>query len=229
MMGKAFFITGTDTGVGKTVITGCLAAALKRAGKKVAVYKPVQCGDLQEGTGSLVSPDLALISVLSGLSEKDLFNDYCFSLAASPHLAAEQDNKKVDVSKIKERLTSLLATYDIVLVEGAGGLQVPLTRAYTILNLIKDLAVPVLVVSRAGLGTINHTTLTLQALQSSDVAVLGVIFNYFKGGLLEEDNQRIIHTLTTVPVFGVVPFSEDHKALAADFERYVAIKNLFTD
>jgi len=217
MMGKCIFVTGTDTDVGKTVIIGCLASALLRAGKKVAVYKPVQCGDLLEGK----SPDLALVKELSGIPDDALVNDFSFSLTASPHLAAEHDKTEIDIEVIKKKIKLLVEKYDIVLIEGAGGLIVPLTRQYTVLNLIKDLSVPVLIVSRAGLGTINHTSLTVNVLKSFNIPILGVILNYFKGGTIEEDNKKIINTLNKIPVIGVVPFSKNIKDLADNFEKYI--------
>ena len=217
-MGKCIFITGTDTDVGKTVITGCLAAALIRKGKKVAVYKPVQCGDLLEG--NIPSPDLALVKKLSGIPDDDLMNDYCFSIAASPHLAAEHDKTKLDIDVIKSHNKSLMDEYDFVLVEGAGGLIVPLTRDYTVLDLIGDLSVPVLVVARAGLGTINHSSLTVNILKYHKIAILGVVLNYFKNSVIEQDNKKIIHTLNNVPIIGVIPYSEEIKSLADNFEKY---------
>ena len=223
-MGKCIFVTGTDTDVGKTVIVACLASALKRTGKKVAVYKPVHCGDLLKG--NIKSPDLALVKELTNISYQDLVNDFSFQLAASPHLAAEQDKSKVDIQTIKDHTKSLLNAYDIVLIEGAGGLIVPLTQTYTVLNLIEDLSVPVLIVSRASLGTINHTSLTVNALKALEIPILGVILNYFKGGIIEEDNKKIITTLNNVPIIGIVPFSENIEDLAKNFEKYVDMKKI---
>jgi len=223
-MGKCIFVTGTDTDVGKTVIVAGLASSLKRAGKKVAVYKPVQCGDLLEG--NIKSPDLALVKELSNIQDQDLVNDFSFSLAASPHLAAKHDKAKVDIQTIKDHTKSLLNSYDIVLIEGAGGLIVPLTRNYTVLNLIEDLSVPVLIISRAGLGTINHTSLTVNALKALEIPILGVILNYFKGGVIEEDNKKIITELNNIPIIGIVPFSKNIKDLAKDFEKYVDIEKM---
>jgi len=223
-MGKCIFVTGTDTDVGKTVIVACLASALMRAGKKVAVYKPIQCGDLLKG--NIKSPDLALVKELTNISDQDLVNDFSFQLAASPHLAAEQDKSKVDIQTIKDHTKSLLNAYDIVLIEGAGGLIVPLTRTYTVLNLIDDLSIPVLIVSRASLGTINHTSLTVKALKSHNIPIIGIILNYFEGGIIEEDNKKIITTLNNVPIIGTVPFSDNLKDLVNDFEKYVDIGKL---
>ena len=223
-MSKTIFITGTDTNVGKTLITACIAAALLRKGKKVAVYKPVQCGNLLKN--KIKSPDLALVKKLSGISDDCLFNDYSFKFASSPHLAAELENQKVDVDLIKKHYKHISKKFDYVLIEGAGGLVVPLTRSYTILDLIHELSVPVLIVSRAGLGTINHTSLTLEALKSKNIKIIGVIINYFKGGKIEDDNKKIICELNYVDIIGVAPLSKNLKKLADNFEKYFDINKI---
>ena len=224
-MVKTIFITGTDTSVGKTLITACIAAALLRKGKKVAVYKPVQCGNLLKG--KIKSPDLEIVRKMSGISENCLFNDYSFKFASSPHLAAELENKKVDVNSIKKHYKEISKKFDYVLIEGAGGLLVPLTREYTVLDLINDLSVPVLVVARAGLGTINHTSLTINALKSKNVEIMGIILNYFKGGLIEDDNKKIIEQLNSVPVIGIVPFSKNLEKLSENSEKYIDMDKIF--
>ena len=206
-MGKCIFITGTDTDAGKTVVTGLLAAALLKKGKNVAVYKPVQCGGLLKG--KIASPDLELVRKLSGLPEKCLFNDYSFKFASSPHLAAELEKRKVGHELIKKRCAELSKKFDYVLIEGAGGLIVPLTRKYTVLDLIEKLSFPVIVIARAGIGTINHTSLTLNALKLRKAKVLGVVMNFFRGGKIEDDNRKIISTLNGVKIIGVVPFSKN--------------------
>ena len=223
-MSKTIFITGTDTDVGKTVITACLAAALLRKGKKVAVYKPVQCGNLLKG--KIKSPDLEIVRKMSGISENNLFNDYSFKFASSPHLAAELENKKVDVNAIKKHYKEISKKFDYVLIEGAGGLLVPLTRDYTVLDLINDLSVPVLVVSRAGLGTINHTSLTINALKAKNVKIIGIVMNCFRGGKIEEDNKKIIEQLNDIPVIGIVPLSKNFKKLAENFEKYFELQKI---
>ncbi len=223
-MSKSVFITGTDTNVGKTVITACIASSLLRKGKSVAVYKPVQCGNLLKGR--IKSPDLALVRKLSGISQNCLFNDYSFEFASSPHLAAEIENKKVDISNIKKHLKKISKKFDYILIEGAGGLIVPLTRHYTVLDLIKELSAPVLVVARAGLGTINHTSLTIRALKSKNIKTIGIIMNYFKGSEIEEDNKKIIYQLNEVPIIGAVPFSKNLKKLTDNFEKYVDFEKI---
>jgi dethiobiotin synthetase len=224
MMGKTIFITGTDTNVGKTVITGCLASILLKKGKKVAVYKPVQCGNLLNGR--ITSPDLKLVRDLSAIDEDGLYNDYCFKLAASPHLAAEKECRKVDVGVIKNRVKCLQKKYDYVLIEGAGGLMVPLTRSYTVLDLIKELEVPVVVVARALLGTINHTSMTVKILKENHVELIGVVMNNYKDGIIESDNKRIISSINGVKIVGVVPYSKNLRKLSDSFEKYFNLKFL---
>jgi|SRR3989338_3071084 len=223
-MTKSIFITGTDTDVGKTVIIGCLATALLRKGKKIAVYKPVQCGNLLKGR--VKSPDLALIRKLSGISEDCLFNDYSFRFASSPHLAARLENRKVNINSIKNHYREISKKFDYVLIEGAGGLIVPLTKDYTVLDLIDDLRVPVLVVSRAGLGTINHTSLAISALKSRNIKIIGIIMDFYKGGKIEDDNKKIIEQLNSVLIIGAVPFSKNLKKLADKAEKYINMEKI---
>ena len=226
-MPKCIFITGTDTNVGKTVITACIASALLRLGKKVAVYKPVQCGNLMDG--AIKSPDLALVKELSKITNDSLANDYCFSIPASPHLAAEHDKAGIDIGIIKSHNRQLLKNNDFVLIEGAGGLIVPLTRRYTVLNLVHELYVPVLIVARAGLGTINHTSLTIKALKSFEIPIMGVVFNFYKGGIIEDDNRKIVQSLNNVQVLGTVPYSANLLHLADNSERYIDIERIKQD
>ena len=224
-MGKCIFITGTDTDVGKTLITGCIAKSLLKKGKKVAVYKPVQCGSLLKG--KIKSPDLAIVKNLSGISDGCLFNDYSFKFVSSPHLAAELEGKKVDAKLIKKRCKEISKKFDYVLIEGAGGLMVPLTRDCTFLDLMRELSVPVLVVARAGLGTINHTSLTISALKANKIKIIGVVMNYFRGGIIEDDNKKIIAQINNVSIIGAVPFSKNPEKIADNFEKYLDMQKIF--
>ncbi|MBI3026838.1 dethiobiotin synthase [Candidatus Woesearchaeota archaeon] len=223
-MGKGIFIAGTDTGVGKTVIACGLAKILLDNKKNVAVYKPVQCGNLLKGR--IASPDLALVKKLSGISNECLFNDYSFKFASSPHLAAELENRKVRPKMIRSHYEELCRMFDYVIIEGAGGLLVPLTRHYSVLDLIKDLKSEVIVVARSGLGTINHTSLTLRALYQNGVKVKGVIVNYYKGGKIEEDNKKVIQNFSKAELAGVVPFSKDLGSLAKNFEKFLDLDKI---
>ncbi len=207
-MGKGFFITGTDTGVGKTVVTAGLLAALRAAGIDAVAFKPVQSGAARTG-GGLVSQDAAFFLKVSGLAaDVSDYNLYCLEHHFSPHLAAEMDGVTIAPGAILARCRELLANHQVLLVEGAGGICVPLTRTgYTVAHLARDLVLPLLVVARPSLGTINHTVLTIEYARMNGLRVAGFIFNGLPdaAGILEEDNAKIIHALTGVPLLGRLP------------------------
>ncbi|MFZ5634748.1 MAG: dethiobiotin synthase [Bacillota bacterium] len=207
-MGSGFFITGTDTGIGKTVVTAGLLAALRAAGIDAAAFKPVQSGALRTGDG-LVSQDAAFFLKVSGLAaDVSDYNLYCLEQPFSPHLAAEMSGKSIAREAILARCGELLANHRVLLVEGAGGICVPLTRkGYTVAHLAGDLGFPLLVVARPALGTINHTVLTIKYAQMFGLQVAGFIFNGLRktGDILEEDNAKVIKALTGVPLLGKLP------------------------
>jgi dethiobiotin synthetase len=209
-MGQGVFITGTDTGVGKTVIAAGLAAYLKVQAIKVAVMKPVQTGG-KKVNGKLESEDLNLLLRASAVKESQaMTNPYCLELPAAPSLAAEAAGIKLDPRRIIEAYHNLAARYRMVIVEGAGGLMVPLRAAYTFVDLIKQLKLPLVIVARASLGTINHTALTVNCAQGAGIMVAGIILNHTqagKGDIVEKANPEIIQQLTGVPVWGVMPYS----------------------
>ncbi len=211
-MGRGIFITGTDTGVGKTVIAAGLAAYLKSQAITVAAMKPVQTG-AKKVNGRLESEDLRLLLRAASLEEPlEITNPYCLELPAAPSLAARVAGIKIDPRRIIEAHHNLAARYQVVIVEGAGGLMVPLSDNYTLVDLIKQLKLPLVIVARANLGTINHTALTVSCAQSQGIRVEGIILNHTQAGndgIVEENNPRIIQQLTGVPVCGVIPYSAD--------------------
>jgi len=177
-MAKAqiIFITGTDTGVGKSYATGLLARAYLELGKRVITAKPVQ-------TGACEPEDILLHRRLMGFppDPPDLLRltcPYIFEYPAAPETAAEQEGLTVDLQEILGALRKLTEDYEVVLVEGVGGLYVPLTREYTVLDLLNFLMCPVVVVSAARLGTINHTVLTIKTLKARGLYVAGLIYNF---------------------------------------------------
>lgn len=196
----AFFITATDTGVGKTVATAVLGSLLQQGGYDVGVMKPVQCG----GNDAQFFKDFLHLS--DSLEEINP----CFAKEPlSPHLAFARQKTAVDAEKIIEVFHKLKSRHDILLIEGAGGLLVPLKEGYFVLDLIKDLNAEVIIVSRLGLGTINHTLLTLNQARSAGLKVKGIIFNTLKAGasgLPEKTNPEIVERLGNVPLLGTIPF-----------------------
>ncbi len=182
---RIIFIAGTDTGVGKTVVTRLLARHLSDKGYKVATQKWVETG---------VVKSQAVFS---------------FKLAASPHLAARREGKTVNIKKIKKKLKKLSDDHDFIIVEGTGGLLVPLDERRLFIDIVKELKLPVLLVSANRLGTINHTLLSLEALRARKMKVLGVVFNNVtrrENKLILKDNPRIVKKLSgNIPVW-IVPY-----------------------
>jgi dethiobiotin synthetase len=200
---KALFVTGTDTGVGKTFVCGALWRYLLGRGLKVGYQKWVSTGS----TG--IPEDLQQCLAAAGLPfEQDSLEyqvPYRFRLAASPHLAAEQEGRRIDSDIILDRFHYWAGKHDLLLVEGVGGLLVPLRRDLLLADLLTSLRLPTLIVARSGLGTLNQTLLTLEALRARQIPVLGVVFSDSMPAadeLLVQDNLRTIAETGNVRVFG---------------------------
>jgi dethiobiotin synthetase len=216
--GKAFFITGTDTGIGKTMATGCLTALLLAQGYRAVPYKPVQSGGIWEDA-KLIAEDVAFYRSVSALAyEQDQLCTYCMEPAVSPHLAAQQTGTSIDPARISEQLDMLREENELVLVEGAGGLAVPLSSddisVYMTIDLLKELRLPLLLVTHPGLGTINHTLLTAAYAQLHGIPVLGLLINRFpdEPNEMEEDNLCMLVRLTGLPVIGTLPIMAEQAA-----------------
>ncbi len=197
---SGIFITGTDTGVGKTVATLVLAKLLREKGFNVGVMKPVQCAGED---ASFLKKSLCLVDDLAQI------NPCLASEPLSPHLAFKREKRKIDVQKILTAYKRLKQKHDIVLVEGAGGLMVPLRDDYFVADLARDMDLDVIVVTRLGLGTINHTLLTIEQARSQGLAVRGVLFSEAskrKHGIPEKTNPAIIRQLGNVAVLGTIPY-----------------------
>ncbi len=197
---KAIFITATDTGAGKTVTALVLGLLLQKKGWDVGVMQPVQCA----------GQDARFLKKALGTKDwLNAINPFYAPEPVSPHLAFRRAKIKFRWKKVKNGLKKLRAGHDIVLIEGAGGLMVPLTRRYYNADLIADLKVPVIVVSRLGLGAINHTLLTLQEARRRKLPVKGLIFCQTKPGakgLPERSNPEEIEQLSGVKVLGIIPY-----------------------
>lgn len=172
---KGLFITGTDTGVGKTLVTAALAMILGDRGVKTGVMKPVETGVTHpEGLGD----DAALLVAAAGTQQDaELVSPYRFPLPASPDLAAQKAGAAIHPAQILDAEKQLAGRHDFMLIEGAGGLMVPLRGGYLIADLARDLGYPLLVVSCPSLGTINHTLLTVHAARTMDLEVAGIVVN----------------------------------------------------
>jgi dethiobiotin synthetase len=200
------FITATDTNVGKTVVTLVLGTLLQDRGINVGVMKPVQCaGD----DAQFLKKNLELKDDL------DLINPIFVSEALSPHLALRRAKKKFDLNKIKQALKVLQSRHEQILIEGAGGLMVPLSvgaglpRPYYTADLIRALKAEVIIVARLGLGTINHTLLTINQAKATGLKIKGIIFSDTKKevkSLPEKTNPIEIARLSGVKILGTIPY-----------------------
>jgi len=198
--GKIIFITATDTAVGKTVTAFVLGVLLEAQGFDIGVMKPVQCA----GTDAQF-----LKKVLGVQDELRVINPFYAPEPLSPHLAFRRSKIKFDTRRVQDELKKLRARHDIVLVEGAGGLMVPLTNGYYNADLIADLNAQVIIVARLGLGTINHTLLTINEAQKRGLMIRGLVFCQTKPGkkgLAESTNPQEIEKLSGVKVLGTIPY-----------------------
>ena len=177
---KQIFITGTDTGVGKSIFSALLALSYLNKGKKAVISKPIQTGK---------DKDTEFLARLTN-HRIPIFNTYSFKLPAAPLVAARHEDKKIDVKKIISDIRKLEYEFDCVIVEGIGGIAVPIIDTYLLADLIKDLNYPVVVVARPTLGTINHTVLTIEFLKSRKLNVLGFVVS----GYDEKANDPVIKT-----------------------------------
>jgi dethiobiotin synthetase len=197
------FITGTDTGVGKTVVAAGIAAALKARGLDVGVLKPVATGGRE---------DADLLRRASGSEDDpDLINPVFLRHPLSPNVAAELEGTGVDVGRIERTARTLSERHDLLVVEGAGGLLVPLRDDLFVADLVLRLDLPLLIVARRRLGAINHTLMTIECAKARGIAVGGVIYNdatWTGKGISEQTNPEVIERLSGVPCLGIVPCAE---------------------
>ena len=197
---KVIFITATDTAVGKTVTAFVVGVLLENLGFDVGVMKPVQCAG---NDAQFLKKALRLQEELREI------NPFYAPEPLSPHLAFRRAKIKFDKRRVQDELEKLRARHDIVLVEGAGGLMVPLTNGYYNADLITDLKARVIIVARLGLGTINHTLLTIHEAQKRGLMIMGLIFCQTKPvrkGLPENTNPQEIEKLSGVKVLGTIPY-----------------------
>jgi dethiobiotin synthetase len=192
-MGKVIFVTGIDTNIGKSYVTGYIAKEYAAKGYSVITQKFIQTGN------SGISEDIETHRKImeTKLLPEDINGITCpiiLSYPASPHLAAQIDNVSIDLNKIKNATATLQKKYDIILIEGAGGIMTPLTEDYTTIDYIKEQKLPVIVVTTPRLGSINHTLLTLEMCRHEKIEVAGVVYNKFnvEDNLICENTEQYL-------------------------------------
>ncbi|GMT44851.1 MAG: ATP-dependent dethiobiotin synthetase BioD [bacterium] len=176
MKGIEYCVSGIDTDCGKTYITGLLAYHLKKAGVKIITSKLVQTG-CQGISEDILEHRRIMESEILPEDKSGLTCPYVFSYPASPHLSAKIDNKPIDTSIIRKSTERLLNNYDIVLTEGAGGLMVPVTSSYFTIDYIKEHALPLILVSSAKLGSINHTLMSIELCLHHNINLHTFVYN----------------------------------------------------
>jgi dethiobiotin synthetase len=192
------FVTGTGTEVGKTVVAAAIARTLAAEGKRVAVFKPAITG-LDEG----VETDHALLRRASGSNQSDEeIAPYRYDPPASPHLAAALAGEEIDPERLRQAAAAAAKEADTIVCEGVGGLLVPLSPTYLVRDLAADLAYPLVIVAGPGLGTINHTLLTLEAARAAGLEVAAIVLTPWpeEPTAIETSNKETIAALGSVPV-----------------------------
>lgn len=205
---RGVFITATDTSVGKTTVAAGLVGFLKKQGVNIGVMKPVASGALENEPGKLVSQDAQTLVEFSGSRDPlDWINPYCLATPVTPLLAARIEGVKIDFNKIRSCFQQISGRHAFVVVEGAGGVMSPISDDLLVVDMIRALHLPAIVVSRATLGTINHTLLTLECLQMRQIETLGFLLNRFprNPGLAERTNAEIIASVGSIPHLGSFP------------------------
>ena len=212
---RGYFVTGTDTGVGKTIATASLARCLSRAGHRVAIFKPIQTGTIDG------ADDAAFASRLAGC---DGYVGVALPDPLAPSVAARRVDEAIDVGAITDRFRQLQSDYDVVVVEGAGGLLVPIDDETTMADLAQAFGLPVIVVARPALGTLNHTALTIEAARMRGLDVFGIVISAMPAspGIAERTNPAQLEKLCDAPLVGVIPtldgFGVERGATPSHFE-----------
>ena len=208
---NGIFITGTDTEIGKTVIAGGLAAALRAAGVNVGVMKPIASGGV-EHKGRIVSEDAIFLKHAAQVDDAlNLINPICLRHPLAPSVAAEIEGVSIDLRQIDEAFAQLCQRHEFMVVEGVGGIAVPICEEMLVADMAQRFQLPLVVVARPNLGTINHTVLTVEFARSYNLEICGIVLNASQEGskgLAEETNPKELTRLTHLPILGTVPFDD---------------------
>lgn len=229
-MEKGIFVTGIDTGVGKTVIAGAIAAAIKAHGLDVGVMKPVATG-AKEIEGRLVSEDVVYLKkIIGSTDDDDLVNPIRLKPALAPNMAASRAGITIDTGKVWKAYKEITDKHDFVVVEGIGGLMVPIDDNLLVADMALKMGLALVIVSKHYPGAINHTLLTLEYARSRSLRIKGIIFNMLRNG---EDFVGEIGRFSSVRVLGAIPFKENvcveecvYGDIVEHFRREINISNI---
>lgn len=214
---KTIFITATDTNVGKTTISGLLLRFLTQQAIRTGYQKWASTGDA-ENSADLASC-LQMAALESDHTMLDLRVPYRFTYPASPHLAAELEHREIDPEGIINAYREMTKRYEVLIVEGVGGLLVPLRRDLLLADLLSRLKLPTIIVARSGLGTINHTLLTIEAMRARQIPIAGIIFTDMADAdeVMVQDNIKTIAATGQVEVLGRLPYCREAQGLIKAF------------
>jgi len=204
------FVTGTDTNVGKTFITAGISATLTAEGAKTGVYKPVQTGATRGLDKELLADDIEFIKKIA--SEAKTKCSYILEAPAAPSVAADIEDLKIEKDTIKKDYEELKKSCDIVIVEGAGGLMTPFGKDFLAADIAKMLNLPIVIVARAELGTINHTLLTVEFAKKKGLKIAGIIINNYPEGTADvaiKTAPMIIQKYSQVDIVNIVPKNQN--------------------
>ena len=219
-MGKALFVTGTGTDIGKTYVTGLIVKCLRDADLSAGYYKAALSGAEVAADGTLLPGDALHVAHVAGLDAADVTVSYVYRDAVSPHLAAQIEHRPMDFAKVAEDYRRAKERTDYLTVEGSGGIICPLRWDDDEHVVLDDLAVRLglaaLVVADAGLGTINAAVLTAEHLYARGIPLRGFIFNNWQGVLMQEDNVRMVEEITGARVLARVPHGAAELPMGAD-------------
>lgn len=216
---KAYFITGTDTGIGKTAITAGLAGSMRKLGVNVGIMKPIATG-IPQKTG-FKSLDVAILVDASGTKDsEDLVNPVFLPIPTSPYDATKLLSMPVDMPLILTKFAKLLSMHDVLLVEGIGGVMTPITKNFFVADMIKAMSIETIIVTRATLGTLNHTTMTYKVCKDYGIKVKGLVINNFdeNGTAAEKGVPVTLHEITGLDILGVIPFIKNYEKIDAMIE-----------
>ncbi len=224
---KSIFITGTDTDVGKTYITAGLGVTFRKMGIDVGVMKPFAAGSAQKK--GYKSKDIVITSRAAQVCDpENLVNPQFFPISASPYTAWKNLKTKPKISTILSSFKKLSKLHDMILVEGMGGIMTPILKNYYVTNLIKEMKIPAVIVTRSKVGTVNHTIMTVKMCEKYKIPVKGIIINDFDDGYPVKELTRDLQNLTGVKVLGSIPFIKDMSAasLYRIFKKNIDLKTL---
>lgn len=215
-MKNALFVTATDTGAGKTMVTGLLGRYIAEKGRTVITQKWVQTG-----CAGRVPADIKTHLAIMGRTAADIrayrnhSAPYIFKTACSPHLAAALEKRRININRIKKSFAALVSCFDYVIVEGAGGVLVPFDGKSCLIDIAQELHIPALLVVNNKLGAINHGLLSIEALKARRIKILGLIFNQcvHEKPFIAANNPKIINGFSKIPVLGILPHEKDYDKL----------------